>query len=122
LFSAASEHFDVNTTYKDFGTGFRADNGFVPQVGYREAGGETGWTFRPKGFFSRDGGIWFQSGEPKAKPGFVCGMFTPVADTSDEHGKGHGTLLQWTLDSGRVQRWPVPSRMLHDSGNRSRPN
>jgi hypothetical protein len=76
----------------------------------------------PKGFFSRDGGIWFQSGEPKAKPGFVCGMFTPVADTSDEHGKGHGTLLQWTLDSGRVQRWPVPSRMLHDSGNRSRPN
>ena len=48
-----SEHFDVGTTYKDFGTGFRADNGFVPQVGYREAGGETGWTFRPKGLLSR---------------------------------------------------------------------
>ena len=45
-----SEHFDLSTTYKDFGTGFRADNGFVPQVGYREAVGETGWTFRPKGF------------------------------------------------------------------------
>ena len=48
-----SEHFDISTTYKDFGTGFRADNGFVPQVGYREAGGETGWTVRPKGFLSR---------------------------------------------------------------------
>jgi hypothetical protein len=48
-----SEHFDMATTYKDFGTGFRADNGFVPQVGYREAGGETGWTFRPKGLLSR---------------------------------------------------------------------
>jgi len=48
-----SEHFDVNTTYKDFGTGFRADNGFVPQVGYREVGGETGWTVRPKGPLSR---------------------------------------------------------------------
>ena len=48
-----SEHFDVNTTYKDFGTSFRADNGFVPQVGYRELGGETGWTVRPKGVLSR---------------------------------------------------------------------
>jgi hypothetical protein len=48
-----TEHVDVGTTYKDFGSGFRADNGFVPQVGYREAGMETGWTFRPKGFLSR---------------------------------------------------------------------
>jgi hypothetical protein len=48
-----TQHLDVNTTYKDFGTGFRADNGFVPQVGFREEGGETGWTFRPKGILSR---------------------------------------------------------------------
>ena len=48
-----TEHFDFGTTYKDFGTGFRADNGFVPQVGYREIYAEPGWTFRPKGFFSR---------------------------------------------------------------------
>ena len=46
-------HFDFASTYKDFGQGFRADNGFVPQVGYREDYTETGWTFRPKGFFSR---------------------------------------------------------------------
>lgn len=48
-----TEHYDASLTYKDVGSGFRADNGFVPQVGYRELSGETGWTFRPKGFFSR---------------------------------------------------------------------
>ncbi len=48
-----TEHFDFGTTYKDFGGGFRADNGFVPQVGYREQYAETGWTFRPKGAISR---------------------------------------------------------------------
>jgi len=46
-------HYDFGTTYKDFGAGFRADTGFVPQVGYREQYAETGWTFRPKGFLSR---------------------------------------------------------------------
>ena len=39
--------------YKDIGDGFRADTGFVPQVGYREVVGQTGWTFRPTGFVSR---------------------------------------------------------------------
>src|SRR5262245_15638612 len=33
--------------YKDFGDGFRADNGFVPQVGFRELSFDTGHTFRP---------------------------------------------------------------------------
>jgi hypothetical protein len=46
-------HYDATAIYKDFGAGFRADNGFVPQVGYREQSAETGWSFRPKGFFSR---------------------------------------------------------------------
>ena len=48
-----TEHYDANIIYKDFGAGFRVDNGFVPQVGYRELFSETGWTFRPTGFFSR---------------------------------------------------------------------
>ena len=48
-----TEHFDFGTTYKDFGTGFRADSGYLPQVGYREDYTQAGWTFRPKGFVSR---------------------------------------------------------------------
>jgi len=43
----------VSGTYKDFGDGFRADTGFIPQVGYREVNGEGGWTLRPTGFFRR---------------------------------------------------------------------
>ena len=45
--------FDAYAQYKDFGNLFRADTGFVPQVGYRETLGGGGWTFRPTGFLSR---------------------------------------------------------------------
>jgi hypothetical protein len=44
---------DLYTEYKDYGRDFRADTGFVPQVGYRSNYLEVGRTFRPKGFFSR---------------------------------------------------------------------
>jgi hypothetical protein len=60
------QHWDFYGEYKDFSDGFRADDGFVPQVGYRSGYGETGYTFRPKegavrrlrlftyGFYSED--------------------------------------------------------------------
>jgi hypothetical protein len=38
--------------YRDFGDGFRADDGFVPQVGYREGYLNPGYKFFPKGLFS----------------------------------------------------------------------
>jgi hypothetical protein len=44
-------HLDVELRYKDFGDRFRADVGFVPQVGYREHADSVGWTFRPEGMF-----------------------------------------------------------------------
>jgi hypothetical protein len=38
----------------DFGEGFRADSGFVPQVGYRDGYGEVGYSLFPKhGLFAR---------------------------------------------------------------------
>ncbi len=40
--------YDLAGEYKDFGADFRADNGFVPQVGYREGYLETGYTWWPK--------------------------------------------------------------------------
>ena len=46
-------HFDAFAQYRDFGDGFRADTGFVPQVGHRETLGGGGWTFRPTGFLTR---------------------------------------------------------------------
>jgi hypothetical protein len=48
-----TRHLDWFGQYNDVGDGFRADNGFVPQVGYRSVSGGGGWTVRPKGFLSR---------------------------------------------------------------------
>ncbi len=42
-----------NLDYEDFASGFLADNGFVPQVGYREASAGLSYRFYPTGFFSR---------------------------------------------------------------------
>ena len=45
---------DLYSEYKNYGDDFRADNGFVPQVGYRSNYTEVGYTIRPeKQFFSR---------------------------------------------------------------------
>jgi len=46
-------HLDLYGLYRDFGDGFRADVGFVPQVGYRETNGGGGWTVHPSGFVTR---------------------------------------------------------------------
>jgi hypothetical protein len=44
-----TEKFDLFAEYRDFSDDFRADNGFVPQVGYRFLYTEGGRTFRPVG-------------------------------------------------------------------------
>src|SRR5262249_1858927 len=47
-------HFDFFAQAQDLGPEFRADNGFIPQVGYREYYAQTGYTVRPqKKFFTR---------------------------------------------------------------------
>jgi hypothetical protein len=46
-------HWNWTTIYRDYGDGFRADVGFVPQVGIREGLANLSYTFYPKGFFSR---------------------------------------------------------------------
>jgi hypothetical protein len=45
--------FDASVEVKAFGDGFRADVGFVPQVGFHEAYSEVGRSWHPTGFFSR---------------------------------------------------------------------
>jgi hypothetical protein len=51
--SHSNPKVDLYTELKDFGDDFRADQGFLPQVGYRSIYGEGGYTTRPKGFFNR---------------------------------------------------------------------
>jgi Domain of unknown function (DUF5916) len=49
-YSHSDARWDWYTEYKDFGDGFRADDGFVPQVGYRENYVESGYTIHPANF------------------------------------------------------------------------
>jgi len=51
--SHGGEQWDWFMQYIDVGDDFRADLGFIPQVGIREGYSEVGRTFRPKGFLSR---------------------------------------------------------------------
>jgi hypothetical protein len=51
--SHSTKTLDWFGQYRDFADDFRADVGFVPQVGYRATYGETGYTFRPTGFLRR---------------------------------------------------------------------
>ena len=49
-----STHYDFFTQAQELGRDFRADNGFIPQVGFREYYAQTGWTERSqKRFFTR---------------------------------------------------------------------
>jgi len=50
-YSTATRDFYIQGN--DYDEDFRADNGFVPQVGWRGSYSEAGYTWRPKGFFSR---------------------------------------------------------------------
>ena len=50
---------DLYVSLNDYGTEFRADNGFLPQVDYRGTYAEYGHTWRPTGFFNRVRGYAF---------------------------------------------------------------
>lgn len=43
-----SPRLDASTIYQEVSRDFRADNGYVPQAGYREGYGELGYTLRPE--------------------------------------------------------------------------
>jgi hypothetical protein len=49
----STRHVDGFSDYRDFTQGFRADDGFVPQVGYRELAAEWGYTAHPTGLLTR---------------------------------------------------------------------
>jgi hypothetical protein len=51
--SRNKRHLDLSAGYKDVADRFRADTGFIPQVGYRETSAGGGWTIRPRGLITR---------------------------------------------------------------------
>lgn len=49
-----TRHLDWYGKYVDVTNGFRADTGFIPQVGYREGNASTGWQVYPTGLITRE--------------------------------------------------------------------
>jgi hypothetical protein len=49
-----TRHLDWSTKYLDVGRGFRAETGFIPQVGYREGSAQAGWQVYPTGLITRE--------------------------------------------------------------------
>jgi hypothetical protein len=72
-----TETWDWGVEYKDFSDGFRADLGFVPQVGFREGYAALGRTFRPTGFFSRVRTFFFADYVADREGGLVSQVVAP---------------------------------------------
>ena len=98
-------HFDSSVVYSDVGGGFRANLGFVPQVGVREESGSTGWTVRPsrgirrlRTFLNlqrqtdRDGGLIVRSVQPGAGMDTKWGGFLQFRSINETYRTG-GSLI-----------------------------
>ena len=104
-YAHSSSTWDWYTEYKDFSDGFRADDGFVPQVGFRENYGEVGYTFRPTGLVSRlrtyvtadyqsdrDGRLIFRQISPGFGTDGVLSSFTRIRWAHDKVRAGDRTF------------------------------
>jgi len=133
-----SIHNDVFVQAKDLGPNFRADEGFVPQVGYREGYFESGYTLRaPKALFTRVRFWtieWYDQEEPSnatlsrrisAGVGMdgKFGSFTRIELNHDDIPHRRATAVALSSRACRY-RWPQASsstlsRSTRTSGRRS---
>ena len=90
------KHWDAFAEYRDFGDGFRADDGFVPQVGFRESFVEGGWSrFPTKGFVSRQR-IFLQGDYVEDRPGALIQTFFSPGTGID--GRANSFLRFWIIE------------------------
>jgi uncharacterized protein DUF5916 len=91
--SHSTRHVDAFTDYRDSTSGFRADDGFVPQVGLRELTGEYGYTARPSGLLTR---------------------LRPFAGFDYQEGRESDVLLrQFAIGTGLDGRWNSHARLRY---------
>jgi hypothetical protein len=96
--SRSLTHFDTVMQFKKLGDEFRADTGFIPQVGYRELVAFTGWTVRPKGFLSRQR-TFFNFQQQNDSRGKVIGRQIEPGTGMDTRWGG---FMQYRLTNDRV--------------------
>jgi hypothetical protein len=110
-YSHNSRTLDWFAEYRDFAHGFRADNGFVPQVGFRQTFGEAGYTFRPeKGFLRRLRTFTFFDRQAERGGGLISRDASVGAGMD---GRFNSFMRFWYVD-GRVRAGEVvlPRRLL----------
>ena len=101
-------HWDAFAEYRDFGDGFRADDGFVPQAGFRESFVEGGWSRHPtKGFVSRQR-IFVQGDYVEDRAGSLIQTFFSPGTGID--GRANSFMRFWVIEE-RVRAFDanVPS-------------
>jgi hypothetical protein len=95
--SHADNLLDFQALYRDLGSQFRADDGFVPQVGVREGFGEAGITTRPdSGYLRRLQG--FATYDRITNPGFDLVSQTATVATSMDLTLSSSLQLSYQYD------------------------
>ncbi len=103
--SHSTSTWDWLAQYQDTADGFRADLGFVPQVGFREAFGDGGHTWRPqRGFLSRIR-LWGQVNRVEDRDGNLINTFYSPGVGMD--GKWNSFLRLW-VQIGHVRAGSGP--------------
>ncbi len=75
--SRSTPTWDWFVEYTDVADEFRADNGFVPQVGFRSGFSEVGYTVRPTGFLRRVRGFLVASRFEDRRGGLLSSQLSP---------------------------------------------
>ena len=96
--SRSLKHFDTTNQFKQLGDRFRADTGFIPQVGYREFVSFTGWTVRPKGFLSRQRTFFNFQQQNDSQGKLISRQIEPGAGMDTRWGG----FMQYRLTNDRV--------------------
>lgn len=94
--------YDTGLQVKAFGDGFRADTGFVPQVGFREVYGELGYTWNPTSAVSRVRAFAFTDPMWDTDGDTIRSL---VAAGVEMDGRWHSSArVLWYADQWRVAR------------------
>ncbi|MBI2213985.1 MAG: carbohydrate binding family 9 domain-containing protein [Acidobacteria bacterium] len=97
--SRGTRTYDFVAGYLDIADEFRADLGFIPQVGIREGYFEGGWTFYPKGFFSRVRTFVFSDYTGDRHGNVVYQEVTPGVGVDGRFN----SFMRFSLASGKVE-------------------
>ena len=96
--------YDITLNYIDIADEFRADLGFIPQVGVREVFTEFGRTWRPEGFFSRVRAFVFADYTADRDDNLVYQEVTPGVGMDGRWN----SFMRFSLASGKVEAGEGP--------------